>query len=411
MTNKKIAIPLVLALFIGVLAWWQVSGSQALGQMELVPISGEVDVIRDGKTLHVDGTVSLQPFDVIRTGENSEAELRLSGDRNINLAALSQARVIDGRTIENEKGMLKADTTDRLQVQFGDVTATAGDAHFRVDRGFSSARAASYRGSLRLDAVGQTRLTVPRLFEARVSAGDLPASPRPYSFDRKDLWDGPVLEDVILLDDALANWARGMKALVGPSRPGVPYFSGLADRPAGFVRPYLRRPTTDLLIGFNVADLAQKPLEPAFQETMQYRQDGGSWGVVATIMDAKPKPLTTALEQVTAGTGVVADGSGAEAEFNLASGEASGPSGGDQPIDGSGNDDDNNNDDNNNNDDDNNNNDDEEEEQPPPECTTEIECAGQEITDQLPGGGDDPDAEPSPAPSDGDPDGGIFDDL
>ena len=413
MTNKKIAIPVSLSLFIGVLAWWQVSGTSALGQMELQARGGPVQIVRDGKTLQVDGTMSLQPFDVIKTSKDASAELRLAGARNISLAELSEARVVDGRTIENLDGGLLARTSDPLNVMFDDVVALADRALFRVDQGFGSARAATYAGSVQLDAPGQTRLTVRRLFEAHISAGDLPGRARPYRVDRSDPWDPNILAYVFDLDEVLTDWGNGLEQQLGSSRPDSTYFSALADRPAGFVRPYLSRPTTDLLIGFSVADLASQPLEPAFRQTFRYRDDGGSWGVVASIMGAKQEPLKLALERVTAGTGAVAGGTGAEPAFTLAAAETASSSGGD-PSGGGGDDtstgsgtgtggggDDGDGTGGDGTDDDGNG------EEPPACTTTELECASQELQETLPG--TDPDPSPSPSPKGGQQSGG--DDL
>jgi hypothetical protein len=160
------------------------------------------------------------------------------------------------------------------------------------------------------------------------------------------------------------------------------------------MRRYLKRSAEDLLIGFTVAENARAvSMKRAFTRAFQLRDDGGRWGLVATILDAPERKLVAGLEDLIIGTGV-AEGDGEDAETPTF---AAGDSG---PTDGGGNIDDPSNPDPRDDDptepkDPNDPGDPDE----PEDCTSGPECDGQDVTDRI----DEflPDDDPSPTP-DGD---------
>jgi len=390
---KKLAILLTLAILAGGFTYLRVTSAEAIGEMTVESLSGQVTIVRAGTSTVVGGDAPLQPGDLLTTDPAGAARLRLSGDRLAWLGSSASVLVVDTTSLEARTGSVRAKASDDMEVSFGGVLASASDAHFRIDQGFGSGRAASYGGDVRLSRPGQARVTVAGLFEAPVVAGRLPSTSRPYRFDPDDEWDADLLADVIYLDQELEQYGDGLASQLGNSRPTLGYFKGLAGKRVPFVKSYLKRPTQDLLIGFSVADnSAVGSLERAFRDAFRYRDLGGRWGVVATILQAPGKALLADLGAFAVATGVVGGGaSDAEPQFTLAAAEqgasGSGPAidggggttqapppggggGNPQPPD-----------------------DPPPSEQPPKDCSSGPDCTIKEVQDQLPSG------EPSPSPS------------
>ena len=324
---KKLAILLTFALLGATSAYVVAVRSDAIAEMSIQRIDGPVTIIRDDETIQVQGTEAIQPGDVIETTQSGRARLRLTGSRLGWLQPQAEISVVDDSSLALLRGSLRAKTKESMAVTFDGITASTDGAHFRVDQGFGSARASSYSGKLSLAKPGQPRLVLGSLFEAPVAAGDLPASSRPYRVDERDEWDDEILQDEIALDYDLGLFGDGLAGQLGNSRPTVGYFSQLAGKPVKFVKPYLKRNTVDLLIGFSVADNAKDAsLKGAFKKAFRLRGDGGRWGIVASILRSPHSRLLADLEGII-GAGVAAGGGGdgSEPQFTLAAAaEASG---------------------------------------------------------------------------------------
>jgi hypothetical protein len=323
---KKLAIPIVLAVFLAGAAFLALGGSNALADMEIARESGTVFVHRDGDVIEVgEGRVSLQIEDVVTTGPRGFARLKLEGNRIVRMQPKSRVLIESKRAIEVEAGsVLAAPHNAAMTVRFDDTEATASKATFRVDKGFGSARAGSYNGRVKLDAPGQSQLTLKPLREASVAAGDLPGRPAPYRLNEKDPWDADLLAEVVELEDELELIASGFSRQVGNDRPDLAYFGTLAGRDVGFMRKYLKRRAVDLLIGFTVADNdTRRPLPKSFETAFGYYDAGATWGITAAIMKVPARPVVAQLEDVILGTQVVtAGGSIEEPEFSVAAAAA-----------------------------------------------------------------------------------------
>lgn len=407
MMIRKLSIALTLALVAAGSGYVLFTGTSGIGEMQLRAEAGKVIVLRDGESIRVEDDTAIQPGDFVTTDSDGAATLRLEGDRRVQIAGGARVAVSSVSSIETDAGDVLAEAGDSLKIVFGGVTASASDATFRVDLGFGSARAASYDGSVELSSPGEARLTLDRLYEATIAGADLPSATRPLRYDGGDPWDLAQIRDVIELDETLATYGTSLESQLnkGSARPSLGYFSGLAGRPADFVRPYLGRDVDDLLIGFAVADNTSAPLEKAFERAFDLRNAGGRWGVVASIMRAKPKPLLASVQGLIVASGAVGGGqAGDQPEFTLAAAEAFSDSPGNsvpgtsfpgespedtgtdnppiaQPPDGGGNPPEG-----------------PDEPEEPDDCSTGPECdlndLGDDIDDQLPG--DEPEPDPSP---------------
>lgn len=388
---KKISIFLTLCLAAAGVTYLAASRRGAIKDMTLRPLGGVVNLVRDGEEKSVKGDVSLQPGDVIYTTESGRATLKLEGERRAWMLGTSEVAVVDETSLESRTGHLRSRASgEEMTIEFDGIIATASDAHFRIDQGFGSARAASYEGDVHLAKAGEPRLRLDGLFEAEVAAASLPTSIRPYRFDVADEWDSQILEDVIALDEDLSQLGQGLASQLGRKRPPLGYFRELAGRKVSFMKGYLKQPTEDLLIGFTVAENSViRSLERSFEMAMGYRDNGGRWGIVASILEVKPKALVADLKSVIVATGAGGGGGQSEPQFTVASASdalsGSGPGGGtlgspDDP-DGGG-----------------DGGDKPKDKKKPPgdasDCGEGLECDIEELQDQLPGGGD-----PSPSPT------------
>lgn len=395
---KRIALSLIAVVFAGMAC----ADDAALKDMELRLQSGVVNVIRDGETINVDGTLELEPGDVIVSKEGALAEFALEGGAGVRQGQIQEhvkLLVRSSDSIEAQEGNVLMNVSDSTSVIVDGVTASTSGGSFRIDRGFGSVRAATYDGSLQLDSPGQTDIRLPRLYQATIVAGALPNQTRPYQLDVKDPWDRDLLEEVVDLEENLAALSRGFTGQVGRDRPGLDYFSALADGgDLGFMRRYLKRKPSDLLIGFTIAQNADKALRPAFEKAFELFDAGARWGIAAAILEVEPRPIVAELKDLILGTGVAA-GSGDKASFDVAAAAAGEAGEGDTPTttnntDPGGTDPTDPGDDPKDPSDPKDPGGDPKDPKEPDECSDGAECAVQELEDEL-----FPDEEPSPSPT------------
>lgn len=341
---RKISLLAVLCLFAGT-ACWPFSGEDALAAMTLRKANdGRVEIVRGGDVITVgDSDEAVEPGDVVRTFEGGLAQVKLEGEREawvggtnqaVKGAAEGQMRIVDPMSVQSDTGTVMADAKESMEILFGDATATAEDALFRVDRRAGSGRAASYAGTVKLSAPGEPNITLQRLFEAPSSASDL-RNPQPYSLDPEDPFDAQELRDVIELEARLAPRAAGFASQLGQQKPNLDFFRALADGTnVNAMRPFMREPAIDLLLGFTVAVNADKmSFSDAVEQAFALRDDGGTWGVVAAILRSDPKLLLADLDAIFDASGVVADGSGGGADFSELAAEQAQAGGGPVPSD------------------------------------------------------------------------------
>ena len=332
---KKISLLLVACMFSGV-ACWPFDGEEAQPDMTVRRESeeGKVEILRAGERIQVGANDEpIQPGDVVRTYKGALAQVALEGERAAWIGGTEQVvdgapdaemRIIDTMSVESETGTVLAEADEAMKVRFGDATATTSDGVFRIDRRAGSARAGSFSGTVRLAAPGEPNVTLPRLYEASATANDFRAS-QPYRLDPEDPFDAQRLESIITLEGELGQLSAGFaNQLSGNQRPSLGYFRVLANgKDVSAMRPYLKRPTIELLLGFTVAtNTDEHPFSHAIREAFRHRDAGGSWGIVAAILRSQPKALIADLSDIIVGSGAVAGGEGDTAQFDLAAAEA-----------------------------------------------------------------------------------------
>ena len=315
--SSKVAVGLVLALFAGT-ACWPFSDDAELAEMTVQRQEGRVTIVRGNETIEVDDETSLEPKDVVQTQGSGQALVRLEGERLLTLAPDSRIRVKDAQTVESQSGSILAETEDALEVSFGSVRANSSAGTIRIDRGVSTARIASYRGAVTVSAPGEERLQIDSLFEAAPSANAVPSSSAPYDMDATDPWDRQHLREVVALQEELDQLTGGLRTLIGNQRPGLGYFGTLAGgQDVDFLRPYLRRAPINLLVGFTIASHdSGGPLASSFKEAFSLYERGAEWAVAAAIMDVKLNAVVADLEDI---ANVAVASSSAGDSFTLAS--------------------------------------------------------------------------------------------
>lgn len=329
--TPQIAVGLVLAMFVAV-AWWRFSDASVLAEMSVKRRAGAVTILRGGETIEVGDSTSLEPGDVVQTHSPGEAVVRLEGNRLLTLAPESKIKIRDESGVESQGGSVLADTSDALSVTFGGGRATTSDATFRIDRGVSAARVASYDGRVVLSAPGEERLTLASLFQASPSVNFMPQAATPYDFDASDPWDRLHLDQVIALQEELDQLSAGLETQIGRERPGLDFFSALErNADVSFMRPYLKRDPLNLLIAFNVAVHDDAPLGTSFRRAFSLYDRGAEWAVAAAIMGVKVEAVIADLEDIAAVAVVAAsdgDDSFTAAAAALADAGATPPPGG-----------------------------------------------------------------------------------
>lgn len=325
-----LAVLLALAALAAVSVGVYFGDSGDFGAMTLRKIGdGKVEIHRGNEVIVVGADdESLEPQDVIVTGRDGDAVLNLEEGRQVTVARKTRLRIKSTTVVEAQQGSLLAQAKAPMEVLFDDVTARFSSARFRLDRGFGSARAASYTGSVRLESPGEPRVQLETLFQVDVAAGDLPEVVAPYRLSLRDAWDKQHLRAVVDLTQDLDLLATGFARQVDDSRPGLAYFSGLSNENVSFMQPYLSRPVDDLLVAFTIADNdPDLSMKNSFREAFDLFDDGAAYGVAATILGAKSSPLVAQLEELIVDTGAVAaDGGAGSASFGP--GTASGGSAG-----------------------------------------------------------------------------------
>ena len=340
---KKISLPLAFCLIAGV-ACWPFDGEQALAAMSLRKQGeGKVEIVRGTEAIEVGGDdIPVEPGDLIRAYKGAQAQVALEGDRVAFLGGTSaiagapqgQMRIVDTTSVEAETGTVVAEADEAMDVVFGDAVASSDDGVFRIDRRSGSARAAVYSGTALLSAPGEANVVLERLMESPATASDL-RPPQPYHLNPDDPFDEQRLGEVITLEQKLGQLSAGLASQLDREKPNLAYFEALADgQDVSPLKAHLKRSTIDLLVGFSVASTTEAyPFGRAVNDAFEYRDKGGTWGVIASILRSSPRLLVADLTNIAVSTGAVTAGTGEDVQFTVAAAEAAESGGTNEPID------------------------------------------------------------------------------
>lgn len=179
------------------------------------------------------------------------------------------------------------------RVDAGPVTVErVGATAVRIERGFA-VRVAVYDGGSAVVSASERSMTVPALHEIGVPGASLPSMPAPMAL-RDDALDTAAAPALVSADVTLDRRATAMDR------------AGGAAVAAALIRTLPAAPTATavservLPVAIARAD-DSAPLTDAYARTTALRAGGGSWGVVAALVDAKIAAVQQQLDALLAG--------------------------------------------------------------------------------------------------------------
>lgn len=187
-----------------------------------------------------------------------------------------------------------------IRVDAGPVSVEdLGHTAVRIERGFA-VRVAVFDGGSATVSASERSTAVPALHEMDVPGASLPAASTPLAL-RDDTLDTIAAAALVRADGTLNGRAATLDR------------TGAAVVPAALVRALPTAPPSTALservlpVAIARADRGT-PLAGAYARATELRTDGGSWAVVAALMDAKVDAVQQQLDQLLAGASGVLGG-------------------------------------------------------------------------------------------------------
>lgn len=256
--------------------------------------------LADGSTRPADDGMTVPKGATVTTAPGGSASLVTAG-RVVLLGSDTAVAVLDGRREQLRRGLVMIDAREagdlELDAGAGTVTAKRG-AITRVERD-ALLRVASFRRGVTVRAAGRrATVGVPELRQVQVPYGGLPGRVTALGLTR-DSWERRYALDLVTTDVDLTGLADGLdrnaetnsavsRALPATFRDDA----GLADGE--------RR--SDRTLGYLLAGAARRggDAEQRYGQVRRLRAEGGSWGVVAAIVDADVPAVSAALDELLA---------------------------------------------------------------------------------------------------------------
>jgi hypothetical protein len=257
----------------------------------VVLADGNLVVGRDGLRVPDGATV--------RTGPAGGVRLATAG-RDVYLGALTTVAVTDGVRQVLERGQVIVDGRGGPRLALSTRAGLADvkhDALVRIEMG-PVLRLGVFDGEASLTAAGRQATThVPELYQVQAPYTGLPGKPTPLALT-DDAWEQRLAAELVNADKDLNALAHG---LVGTSGITV-----LQSAPVALRRVV---PTStdrgEQALSVAVAQASRR--DAAVQDTLSFVQDarseGGSWGVVAALVQARVTAVSALLDTVLAPPG------------------------------------------------------------------------------------------------------------
>jgi hypothetical protein len=287
-----------------------------------------VVVLPDGATRSAEVGAEVPRGATVRTDGAGAAVLR-TRDRDVLLGASTAVTVLDGARQRLDRGLVMVDALDapglRLEAGAADVTVP-GDGLTRVERGPAALRVAVLDGDAGVRSTGRAgSREVPRLFQTQVPYGGLPGDTTPLVLTPGDAWEERYALDLVSDDRALRALATGLETSTA-DREAV-----LEVVPASVVEGQdgTGAPAGERLLSYLLAASARSGGDdPAarYATVRGYRAEGGSWGVVAALVDSGAEGVSAALDDALGTEAVALPGSPATFDPSLVLGGSPSPS-------------------------------------------------------------------------------------
>jgi hypothetical protein len=254
----------------------------------LVLADGTTRAAVEGETVPRGATVQAG-----RTG----AEL-VTRERVVHLGGETDVTVLDGARQELHRGFVMVEAADApgLDVRTAAATVSApDDALVRIDIG-PLTRIGVLRGDpARVRPASRSVTTlVDTYFQVQVPAGGLPSAATPYVLTEDDEYEMRLAGDLVRADADLTALASRLDAqgvagsvVLSALRRDVPDLPALA---AG-------APGSEAALGYLIATAVpgERELVEDYARVRDLRDDGGSWGIVAAIVEAPVDGVAAAL--------------------------------------------------------------------------------------------------------------------
>jgi hypothetical protein len=244
----------------------------------------------DGRTSAAHDGARLRPGDVLRTAADGFATLLTDGRREY-VAGGSSVLVRDGERQQVRAGALVADLRSGpsldVLVSGSTVRATAGDV-VRIEHGFT-VRVGALAGDVVVRSPAGRSAAVPALHQVRINADALPDdAPAPLALvddEAERATNLPVVVDDVLLH----RWAVGSAAdtAAQPRLAAAVAALPAVNSSATQCLPPVSAPVSERVLPVAIARSShdRMSLGDRYGRALCDRAEGGSWGVVAHLME------------------------------------------------------------------------------------------------------------------------------
>ncbi|HUR51129.1 MAG TPA: hypothetical protein VMZ11_03290 [Mycobacteriales bacterium] len=273
------------------------TGDPATADSYLGEVRNAVVEAPDGSTLPAHDGQRVVPGATVRTGPGGAATVSTAG-RAVYLGALTTVHLVDGVHQQLERGQLMVDGRDGprllLDTRAGATDVPAG-ALVRVETG-PVLRLAVFAGHASLTAAGrQARSEVDALYQVLASYTALPGRPTVLALTDDDAWEQRLAAELVNADKDLSSLARGLS---GPSGTAVLQAAPVALR--SVTDAVGDRGEQALTVAVSQASRRDASLDDTLSFVLRARGDGGSWGAVAKLVDARVTAVSALLDRLLA---------------------------------------------------------------------------------------------------------------
>ena len=256
-------------------------------------------VLPDGSSAPAEAGTEVPRGARVVTSSLGAAVLRTRA-RDVLLGASSEVTVLDGARQRLDRGQVLVDASDgpglSLDASAAEVAVDDG-ALTRVERGRAALRVGVFDGATSVRSTGRAgRREVPELFQVQVPYGGLSGTTTPLVLTG-DAWEQRYALRLVQDDGALRALVTGLEA----SRDDAA--AVLTAAPAAVRSPAAgsAAPASERLVSYLLATSASRvegSVEVRYAQVRDYRDDGGSWGVVAALVGSGADDAGRALDAV-----------------------------------------------------------------------------------------------------------------
>jgi hypothetical protein len=219
-------------------------------------------------------------------------------DREVHLGGGSSVTVLDGVRQVLRSGFVMVDASDApgLELQTPAATVTTDDDSLvRVDGG-QLLRVGVLRGDAAAVRAAGRRATseVGTYFQVQVPQGGLPAEPSPFVLTPGDAYERDLAADLVRADEDLTALASRLDA---DGSAGGAVMTALRTAVPSDPTAVAGAPGSEGTLGYLIATAApgDDPVAARYAEVRELRTAGGSWGVVAALVEAEVARVGAAL--------------------------------------------------------------------------------------------------------------------